>query len=57
MLNKERKEWCRKREKKLLKNNNKNEKSTHKSKTKRKNGNRNTRVHVVELCEKVVFTS
>ena len=39
MFNKERKERYRKREKKLSKND-KNTKSMHKSKTKRKNGNR-----------------
>ena len=38
MFNKERKERCRKRENKLSKNDNNNiKKSTHKSKTKRKN--------------------
>ena len=56
MFNKERKERYRKREKKLSKNN-KNTKSTHKSKTKQKTGTEHTRVHIVELREKVVFTS
>ena len=57
MFNKERKERCIKREKKLSKNDNK-KKSTHNSKAKRKNGNWNTHVYaswsfVRKLCLQV----
>ena len=58
MFNKERKERCRLREKKLSKNDIKNKKKHAQEQNKAKKGKqKHTRVRAVELRGKVVFTS